>query len=83
MLSRVVIDTSYVSIQKGVKSFVFICGFYALRVLCVGEILKVHSLKIRFYWDLCGYMSSFPQKNKIASLKFSNFLNPRAADLIC
>src|SRR5262249_24341464 len=36
-----------------------------------------------FYWDFCGYMSSFPQKNKIAVLKFSNFLNPRAADLIC
>ena len=41
------------------------------------------SEKIRFYRDFCGYMSSFPQKNKIAILKFSNFLNPRAADLIC
>ena len=37
----------------------------------------------RFYWDFCGYMSSFPQKNRIAIRKFSNFLNPRAADLIC
>jgi hypothetical protein len=42
-----------------------------------------HRLKIWFYRDFCGYMSSFPQKNKIAILKFSNFLNPRAADLIC
>ena len=36
-----------------------------------------------FYWDLCGYISSFPQKNSIAILKFSNFLNPLAADFTC
>jgi hypothetical protein len=41
------------------------------------------SLTLSFYWDFCGYMASFPQKNKIAILKFSNFLNPRAADLMC
>jgi hypothetical protein len=36
-----------------------------------------------FYGDFCGCISSFPQKNRIAILKFSKFLNPRAADFTC
>src|SRR5262249_44276124 len=39
-----------------------------------GFTIGLGDLKRRFYWDFCGYMSSFPQKNKIAVLKFSNFL---------
>jgi len=31
-------------------------------------------LKIRFYPQLCGYKFNPPLKNKIALLKFSNFL---------
>jgi hypothetical protein len=66
-------------------SGIFLLFFFVYQI-ATNESVSLFSWKsllLRFYWDFCGYMSSFPQKNKIAILKFSNFLNPRAADLIC
>jgi hypothetical protein len=58
------------ALKRNLKNLLIAFGLGLLIVSSAraGGIDGFRDLKWGFYWDLCGYMSRFPQKNKIAIL---------------